>query len=149
MRARTPVELDALETAALSWVGTPFCENSAAKGAGVCCHLLVAEILIEAGWLPRVSVPMGPVKWGQAQGRSLISEWFSGPGTDWFRPVDLQEIQPGDVLGFRVGGCVHHVALVLPDRFCFAKEQVHVSSELPTGWGRRLRMAWRPIPQRL
>lgn len=54
----------AIQREADAWIGTPFRENSAVKGAGggVSCHNLVAELYFEAGFLDRFPVPKGSVK---------------------------------------------------------------------------------------
>lgn len=148
---RTPEEIAALDAAAASWVGTPFCEHSAVKGAGVCCHRLVAEVLFEAGWLPRVIIPLGTPGWSRFQDRSLIEGWFSGPGRRFFRDLDLSTVtEPGDVLGFRIGRCVHHMAMVMAPG---AKRVLHVLEGAgtcildapPPSLAKRLQRIWRPI----
>lgn len=146
---RTPEQLAALDAAARSWAGTPFCEGSAAKGAGVCCHRLVLEVLVEAGWLPRIEVPGGPVRWAMAQSRSLIGEWFDGPGVQWFQPVpalDWSAVEPGDVLGFRLGRALHHLVLALPaGRWIHAIEGhgTVIVPEVSPRWRKRAERLWR------
>jgi hypothetical protein len=147
---RTPSELIALENAARSWVGTPFCERSALKGAGVCCHRLLLEVLVEAGWLPRIVVPDGSAGWAQAQQRGLIAEWMEGEGSRWFDSVSLcwtpDVFEAGDVIGFRLGRVVHHVALRLPDhQWLHAMQRVGVviAPEIPAVWRKRAERCWR------
>lgn len=148
---RTPSELLALETAARSWVGTPFCERSAKKGAGVCCHLLMLEVLIEAGWLPRIQVPAGSAGWAQAQNRSMIVEWMEGDGRQWFESVPMllgrpEVLYAGDVIGFRLGRVVHHLAMRLPGpQWLHAVQRVGVviAPEIPRVWRMRAEYCWR------
>ena len=142
-------QLDALEAAARGWHGTPFCARSAVRGAGVSCHRLVAELYREAGVLPpEVEIPDGSPLWSRAQDRSPMREWLdSGPGARWFTPVTVAGVQPGDLLGFRIGRCVHHLAIALRgDRIVHATEGhgARVVDHIPDTWRRRLVVAWRP-----
>ena len=107
----TADQISALEAAAASWEGTPFCEGTPKKGLGCSCHHCVAEIYFEAGLIsPRIPVPNGPVHWTSGQPRSLIVEWIEESGL--FVGV-TGELHPGDCLGFRLGHSVHHIALQL------------------------------------
>lgn len=140
--------VSAIEAAAASWAGTPFCENSAVKGAGVCCHLAVAEVYFEAHILPRIPVPLGPAGWSRTQGRSLMEEWLDrGEGMHWFIERFPREREPGDLLGFRVGHCVHHLAILLPHgRLFHAVDRAGacIAPNLPPAWAKRLVRVWRP-----
>lgn len=145
---RTPAQLAALTAASQSWSGTPFCERSAVKGAGVCCHRLVFEVLVEAGWLPRVEVPDGPAHWSRAGDRSLIAEWMDGPGQEWFitlDSVDVAQTEPGDIAGCRLGRTLHHLALRIPAGWCHAVHPlgVVIAPEIPRTWLRRVERIWR------
>lgn len=146
---RTAAQIQALETAAQSWVGTPFCETSAVKGAGVCCHRLMLEVLVEAGWMQRIEVPNGSVGWARAQGRSLIAEWFDTEGSQWFgslQEVAWKHVEPGDVLGFRFGHSLHHLAMALPGgRWLHVVEPqgTMILEEIPPRWCRHAERHWR------
>lgn len=148
MRDRTPEEIAALEAAARSWVGTPFCEGSAVKGAGVCCHRLPAAVYQEAGWWPAVEVPAGPRAWARAQSRSLIAEWIDESGRFESLPVGA-EARPGDLFGYRVGRTVHHLALVLGGGRLLHVGEGHgtvIVDAMPPVWARRCERHWRPLP---
>jgi cell wall-associated NlpC family hydrolase len=145
----TPIEL--LEAAAQSWVGTPFCERSAVKGCGVCCHRAVSEVYIEAGFMPRVELPDAPPHYARAQHIGLMEGWLDGVGAEWFTSLtgdDLTgQLQAGDLLGFRLGRAVHHLAIQLTDgRIYHAAENIGViiAPKLPQVWATRLVRAWRP-----
>jgi cell wall-associated NlpC family hydrolase len=143
--------ISALNAAAQEWVGTPFCEHSAVRGAGVCCHLLPYSILRDAGWLPALSVPSAPPGWSRAGNRGLIAPWLDA--CPMFAPVaSFEAAQPGDVLGFRIGLHVHHLGLLLrsgdPCRFIHAAEHIgtRIETSMPRTWARRLERIWRPLP---
>ena len=149
----SPTQIAALEAAAQSWVGTPFCEGAPVKGAGVSCHHLVAEVLFESGLLPRVPVPNGPSNW-RGQDRSLIAEWIeasgicvciaqAAPGS--LAPVSLLGAQPGDILGFRVGP-LHHAAILLSGGrivHSISGREVGIAPQIPAIWANRLSAIWR------
>lgn len=109
--ARSEQELDALEASAAAWVGTPWLDNSAAIGRGVCCHLLVARTYQVAGWLPDLTIPSGAAMHARGSDRPVMLDWFRGPGLQWFDEVSSR--QPGDTLLLRVGHVPHHLGLAL------------------------------------
>jgi len=150
----TPEQITNLENAAHSWVGTPFCEHSQAKGAGVSCHLLAGAILRESGIVPSLpDLPDAPTGWSRSHTKSLIAEWLDGPGSAWFAPVGTpgteDGLEAGDVMLFRIGHTGHHVAVRLDrGRLVSAMENVgcRIAPNMTNAWRRRLVRAWRPIP---
>lgn len=143
---KTDAQLDRLVTAAHSWEGTPFCAGAATKGRGVCCHRLVHEILVEAGWIPAVACPSGPPGWARSSNESLMEAWFGGPGAEWFVEVPVIAREPGDVLGCRFGRCVHHLGLLLPEgavAHAVDGSGACIIPSVPPQWGRRLVKVWR------
>jgi len=142
-----PVEQ--LEAAARAWEGTPFCERSAVRGAGVSCHLLCMVVYRDAGWLPELDVPQAPVSWSRAQTRSLMEEWLDGPeGRPWFTSLpDVSRLDAGDLLGFQIGHCVHHLAVMLSRGQIVSSLEtlgVRISPCIQPVWAKRLKRAWRP-----
>lgn len=143
---RNQERIDALTTESRSWLGTPFRANAAIKGAGVCCHLFVAEVLMEVGAIPRQPFPKANPNHSIAQKNSLIEAFM-----DSFDNVVRVEGEPlpGDILGFRIGGCTHHISLVLP-----AQKMIHAvrrygvieSCRDDPMWQRRLTHIWRVSP---
>ena len=142
------LSIQRLEEAAAGWVGTPFVEHSAVRGVGVCCHKLAASIYFDAGWLPRFELPSAPPGWSRAQDRSLMEEWLDSEGLRWFTPMTIEvEREPGDLLGFRIGRCVHHLAIQLSGgRVATALEGVGavILDAPPKPLAKRLARVWRP-----
>src|SRR5579859_7216330 len=110
-----PDSIARLQTHANAWIGTPFMPNASIRGAGVSCQKLVGAIYVELGVVPLgFSVPEGPMDWSNAQTKSLIADFMgklpmfedlgSGPG---------HSTLPGDMIGFQMGGCVHHCGIVI------------------------------------
>lgn len=155
----SPAQLTQLEVAAASWCGTPFCEGSPVKGAGVSCHHACVESYFESGLMPRIPMPNGPSNW-RAQERSLIREWVEANGyfttitqghvvleqnRQRFLPADVSLALPGDLLGFRVGA-LHHVGLLLSRGRLFHSVMGHtagIAPQIPSEWARRLDAVWR------
>jgi len=167
----TPERIDALEAAALSWVGTPFVANSRVKGkrGGTCCHMLAEQIYLEAGHTLPFQAPSASMKWSDISKVSLIEKFFDTQ-TDLFQtlenlrtsaksadktlpspdpclltPVSL----PGDVVGFRIGGCIHHVGIALSGgRFvhCMRGMGTKIFNLNDPTYAPRIEKIWRPRP---
>jgi cell wall-associated NlpC family hydrolase len=142
-----PELLARLQFHAGEWLGTPFMPNAAIKGAGVSCQKLVGALYRETGFFPAdLAIPDGPMNWGVAQKQSLIADWVA-THPELFAAVT--DVQPGDLLGFRLGGCIHHSGVVLTtdgkfihamrDRGCL------LSSSQDATYLQRLEAIWRPI----
>lgn len=116
--------LDFLEEAAASWVGTPWCDNSATKGRGACCHLLAGAIYEEAGWIQGMELPRGVALAARWSNRSPILDWLRTDGAKWFEEVPKDQAQPGDLLLMTCGRIPHHLALLLP-----GNRAVHVTAQ--------------------
>lgn len=160
MRTRTAEEIARLEAVAASWLETPWCPNSAVKGAGACCHMLCAEVLFEAGWLPRFPVPKGPPQLGRAGSRALIVEHLEA--SPHFVDADPQRlcvsdpgaalalIVPGDLVVSSPARLPHHCSLALTSgRFLHVQfgTAAGIAPNLPLVWQRRISRIFRPLPQ--
>ena len=140
-----PGRLAALHTAASSWHGTPFFANSCAKGRGVSCQFLAWAIYTEAGVViaSPPEVDMSHAKFSRV---SLVEPWVDGQAV--FQPIQLEELEPGDLMGFRIGKVVHHVGVML-GRGVFLNvvdgTTVQNSYLSDNTWRSRLARAWRPV----
>lgn len=148
----TPERIDALEKAAREWVGTPFVANSRIQGphGGTCCHMLAEQLYIAAGYPLGFDVPAGSMRWSSVSTVSLIAQFFD-ERPDIFQRVDLAaiEMMPGDVIGFRIGGCVHHVGVVLRGgKFvhCMRGLGTKIFNLNDPTYARRIDIIWRPKP---
>jgi hypothetical protein len=144
-----PDRIRRLQEISAAWVGTPFFANGTRCQVGVSCQTLVASLFIELGFLPQGwSIPMGPVDWGRAHKRSRITGFLdSHPAL-----VDASDGDPwiGDILGFKVGGCVHHLGVLVdqkPPRFIHCLQ--HVGTQITrldaAPFAERHERTWRPI----
>ncbi|MDB6017660.1 MAG: hypothetical protein JWR19_2149 [Pedosphaera sp.] len=149
----SPERIDALQIIAHSWRGTPFMPNASVKGDGVSCQKLVGMIYIECGvFMPGFVVPEGPMDWGNANKESIIANWIEGEleGRGAMRVLDypLEKIAPGDLIGFKIGGCVHHLGIALQENkfiHCFRGEGVKLSRLDDATYMSRINKVWRPL----
>jgi len=108
--------LEKLKLSADSWVGTPFLPNCAVKGRGVSCHNLVGEIYRESGIVPiDFTIPEGNPNWGRAHKKSVFEPFMDS--LKEFESVDVNTVKHGDMLGFTIGGCIHHCGILVYDKY--------------------------------
>lgn len=129
----TTQQLAALESAA-----------AAAKGRReMRCQLAMADIYKAAGLLPAdLAIPEGERDWARAHGRSLIEPWVDA--CHHFEPIAA--VEPGALLGFRLGHTMHHVAIALQGGrmvHVFGEHGVQIAPCIPTPWAKRLARMWR------
>lgn len=129
-----PEQLIAIEGAALEAVGRPEMR----------CQVAMADIYKRAGCLPQdLVIPSGDRDWARAQGVSLISPFVDGCG--FFEEVP-QPAQAGDLLGFRLGRVLHHVAIQLSGGrmvHVYGGHGVRIAESIPTEWAKRIEKVWR------
>lgn len=141
----TPERLSQLEAEALEWVGTPFGANSSAKGVGVSCQKLAAALYSACGYPDVLDVPDVPMSHARFSTVSFVVDWFANRPD--FNRLEGAPIQPGDVLGFRIGHTVHHLGVALSDgRFVHAMDGMGATISLlaDATWESRLTYTWRP-----
>ncbi len=135
----TDEQLDALEAAARSWAGTPFCERSAVKGAGADCHTAIFEVYVEAGWIPRLDLPLPNIK---AAGIELVRGFFSAHSRH-FKRVETE--QPGDTLHFKIGRTSHFKLRLREGYFhCMEERGCGFAPNVQPEMMQRLHGLWRP-----
>lgn len=164
----TPERLGRLQLAADSWLGTPWGQNSRVKGpgGGVSCQTLTGALHIEAGLLEEFDIPAAPMNWALHNKESLVVPYMrgrpefaeiwtfrdppKGEEKDWagYAKIGSPRLLPGDVLGIKVQGCVHHMATVV-DRFevleAWMSEKVVRTPFNQRLYLRNLRHVWRPV----
>lgn len=134
---QNPAKVAALEQAALDLSGYP----------EIRCQIAMGELYARAGWLPAdLHIPTGSRDWAKTQGRSLIAEWVDTSGL--FAAVPIELIEVGDLLGFRLGHTLHHVAVQLQGgrmAHVFGVHGLQLAPCIPSPWVKRLARAWRPL----
>jgi cell wall-associated NlpC family hydrolase len=143
----TPARVDALVASAVSWLGTPFAGNCRAKGRGASCQTLAAGIYADAGFEVG-EVPEAPMHHARYSSESIVVPWVESSGK--FQRVESGDVQPGDLLGFRIGRCVHHVGVLLNQKgqhFAHVIEggPAKLSTLMDATWRSRLEYVWRPV----
>jgi cell wall-associated NlpC family hydrolase len=110
--------------------------------------MLIGRIYIEAGILPSdFAIPEGDPGWARAHKTSLIEPFIDA--CKHFQGLSgKSDIQPGDLLGFRIEGCLHHIGIVLTEnRFvhCLRGQGVQYSRLDDATFMPRLMRVWRPV----
>lgn len=142
------LNIAALTANAYLWRGTPFAANSCERGhrGGVCCHLLVSELYKSAG-LDLGEVPMGAPGHARSGAPSIMIPWLDAcPRFERIAPGS--QLEPGDLLGYNLGGSLHHMAILLPcDLIVHAINHmgVVITPRLDSTWSSRHAATWRPI----
>ena len=142
-----------LQHEAEKWRGTPFMPNACIKGAGVSCQKLVGALYIATGvWPADFNIPDGEMDWGHAHKESLIV----GPMAAEVQAGRFVEVldscaMPGDLIGFQLGGCIHHLGVVLASSglfvHCLRGPGVLFSELRDATYLRRIEKIWRPTCQ--
>lgn len=141
-----PIRVSHLDAVAESWVGTPWRAHSRVRGVGASCHFAVAGVLSGAGY-DTSAVPDGAPGWSRDQRLSLMERWLDGL-PEKFHRIEVGQEQPGDILGFRVGQCIHHIGLKLDGgRFfqCIAPNGALILPCAELLYRERLARVWRPM----
>lgn len=138
-----------LQFHAFEWLGTPFMPNAAVKGRGVSCQKLVAAIYVETGFFPAgFTAPDGPMDWAHAQKESFFASWMAAH-PELFTVATAA--RPGDLLGFNLGGCIHHCGIVVgvDGKFihCLRGPGTILSDVNDATYLQRIEKIWRPITE--
>lgn len=148
----TQEKVDTLEAVASSWVGTPFVANSRCKGlrGGVSCQMLAEQIYLECGITFPVTAPRASMRWSHVSSQSKIQEFLSAlEGFQEIPQPALSDILPGDLLGFKIGKCLHHLGVALQNgRFihCMRGTQTLIVMQSDPTFLTRLDKIWRIKP---
>jgi len=104
----SPPRIAALESAAASWIGTPYVQSGAVRGCGASGHRLASAVLMEAGF----PVPTVPERGGTRLREYTLAmrRWLDGAQTH-FAAISLDDLAPGDVLLCEIG--IGHIGLFL------------------------------------
>lgn len=143
---RTPTEVSSLRAACESWVGTPFCPNSAVKGAGVCCHKFCGSVYMEAGWLPEFQMPDGYPYGSQVGTVSPFDTWLDA--SPLFVTVAVDEMRAGDLVLSKPSRLPWHLAICLGDGWFShvdLRQGVVVTNTFPSVWRKKITRVSRPV----
>lgn len=126
---------------ARSWIGTPFRDNAAIKGAGVDCAQLCARVYAAAGIMDAFPVPHYSPQWFLHRDEEV----FLDNVLTVAREVAEHDVRPGDMALFKIGRLFAHGSIVVgwPDRIIHAHKQsgMVLESRAFDGdlWGRPVR----------
>ena len=124
------------------WIGTPYCHQASARGAGTDCLGLVRGIWRELYGNEPEAIPPYTPNWTEEHGE----ETLLNAARRWLQPVDLVNAKSGDVMLFRLAAhapCKHIAILASPDTMIHAYAG-HAVMETPLvpWWCRRWEFAF-------
>lgn len=95
---------------ARGWIGTPYCHQASAKGAGTDCLGLIRGVWRAVIGDEPVAVPAYTADWSEPSGR----EDLMAAGVQWMVPRPVAAARPGDVLLFRMrdGAVAKHLGIL-------------------------------------
>ena len=144
-----PEAVARLQFHAGEWLGTPFMPNAAVMGRGVSCQKLIGELYVATGFWTRAQIiPDGPMAWSFAQTESLVEAAVAAVPELVVQPAGSSPA-PGDLLGIKIGGCVHHCGLVvsMDGKFihCLRGPGTVLSDVRDATYQQRIEKIWRPM----
>lgn len=103
---------------ARKWIGTPYHHEADVRGHGVDCGMLIVRCFVDTGVVP----PFDPRPYPQFWYLHRSEEKYLGFVLDRCTAREEgEEMQPGDVVVWRIGRCFSHGAIaVAPDRIVHA-----------------------------
>lgn len=141
----TEQRLEKLRLEASEWIGTPFAANSSSKGRGVSCQHLAGSVYSACGYPVPLEVPDVPIAHARFATSSFVVAYFAAR-RDFVEVPAVGKLIPGDVLGFRIGKCVHHLGVLLDsNQFLHVLEGTGamIASLDDATWSSRLENVWR------
>lgn len=99
---------------AKTWIGTPYHHNAALKGVGVDCAFFLAAVFEEAELMPKVDIPHSSPQFMLHRNEELYKKEVAERAAE----IPEEEIQPGDIVLFRIGRVFAHGAIIIswPDQ---------------------------------
>jgi len=138
---------DHVAAAALGWVGTPFRWEASLKGVGVDCRGVLSGVARECGLPEAAEIEARVVGYSRRINEAAL---MAGLDRLFDRQPGLNDLRPGDVLGFRIQRKLQHLGIYTGDGT--SHRMVHAYSgdpaqviEAPLGrfWMGRLAGVWR------
>ncbi|HEY1615126.1 MAG TPA: NlpC/P60 family protein [Rhizomicrobium sp.] len=108
MSAREADERTRVVAEAMTWLGTPFRDQTAIKGQGVDCAMLLIRVFADTGLIAPFDPRPYPPQWHLHRDEERFLGWIAGLGVEVRRAP-----KAGDVMVYRVGRCFSHGALVV------------------------------------
>lgn len=96
-----------LVSEALSWVGTPYRQMGATKGAAVDCSMLLVRAMVDAGIVEDFDPRPYPPLWFLHREDERYIEWLAKIA----EPVEVP--QPGDMIAYKIGRAFAHSGIIV------------------------------------
>jgi cell wall-associated NlpC family hydrolase len=106
----TNEQRDAIVKEAKTWIGTPYRGWSCLKGCGTDCGQLLYGIFRACGLLPVVELPKD---YSLQVSQHRASTEYIDFVDQFFRPIEEAEVQPGDLVIYKLGLAFAHAAVII------------------------------------
>lgn len=106
----TTTQRAALVAEAKTWIGTPYRGHSCVKGCGTDCGQLLYGIFRNCGLLPVVEIPKD---YSLQVAQHRASTEYVDFVDRFFRPITEGEVQPGDLVVYKLGLAYAHAAFIV------------------------------------
>ena len=137
-----------LQAEARGWIGTPFVAHCRRRRIGCDCVGMAAGVYSALGFSIPKSWPKYSVGAGAYLDASKVAEVVGGsPSFQAVEPASLDELKPGDLIGFKIGRVIHHVGIFLGDDLflhCTKSIGVDRGTLRDPAWANRMKAIWRP-----
>lgn len=113
---------EAIVTEAGSWVGTPYRGWSCLKGAGVDCGQLIYGIYRALDLVPELELP---TDYSLQVAQHRESTEYLSIVDRFFRPISEAEVEPGDLVVYKIGLAYAHAALIISWPHHIIQAEIH------------------------
>lgn len=124
---------------AQSWIKTPYHGHSCLKGHGVDCGQLIYGVFHGVGLVGEIALPKD---YSLQVAKHRVSTEYVDIVDQYFREIPESEVQPGDLVVYKLGHSFSHAAIVIswPDYVIHAEEHHGVAGThgIKTPWFRLL-----------
>lgn len=93
----------------MTWVGTPFVDQSDIKHAGVDCVMLATRVFVDCGIVEPFDPRPYPPRGMHHRDDEILMNWIIRLGG-----VETDECKPGNLVAYKEGRCLSHCAIILP-----------------------------------
>ncbi len=110
----TTEQREAIVTEARTWIGTRYRGWSAVKGAkgGVDCGMLLKQVYQNVGLLPAGNLGID-MRYSLQVAQHLDDTAYIDKIMEWFHEVPEHQVQPGDIVVYRLGKAFAHGGIVI------------------------------------
>ncbi|MDP8997126.1 MAG: NlpC/P60 family protein [Pseudomonadota bacterium] len=99
----------AIVAEAISWIGTPFHDDSRIKGVGVDCAQFVAAVYLATGATPQFETPRYVAQWFLHRDEERLMDFVKQFGKE----IQEADAKAGDLVLYKIGRAYAHAAIII------------------------------------